>query len=137
MGTGQAEQVPMSLCCMQPVAAPDADMSQHAWSRAVAAAALRRFHKQPATHQVCRLLQTVVSMDCCMSCRHVFYGASNSHESSWSEQDFRELKARGYKPAWYPDAVHTESGAALWLDATGSLVRWQQVGSHQSECLPG
>lgn len=46
-------------------------------------------------------------------------------------QDFRELKARGYKPAWYPDALHTESGAALWLDAAGNLARWQQVGNRQ------
>lgn len=53
------------------------------------------------------------------------------------KQDFRELKARGYKPAWYPDAVHTESGAALWLDASGSLARWQQVGRNQTRKPPG
>jgi hypothetical protein len=75
----------------RPVAAPGADMSLHARSKAAAAAVLRHFHEQPVAHQ-----------------------------------DFRELKARGYKPAWYPDAVHTESGAALWLGAGGSLARWQQ-----------
>ena len=47
-------------------------------------------------------------------------------------QDFRELKAEGYKPGWYPDAVHTESGAALWLDAHSSLAHWQQVGCSQA-----
>jgi hypothetical protein len=71
----------MLLCCMQPVAAPDADMSQHARSTAAAAAALRRFQEQPAAHQVRRLLHTVVSKDCCISCRHVFYGARNLRES--------------------------------------------------------
>ena len=45
----------------------------------------------------------------------------------YDSQDFRKLKARGYKPAWYPDALHTESAAALWLAADGSLARWQQV----------
>jgi hypothetical protein len=134
MRTGQAKQASVSVCRVQPVAAPDADMSQHARSTAVAAAALRRFYEQPAAHQVRRLLHTVVSMDCCMSCRHVLYGASSLHESSCSEQDFRELKARGYKPGWYPDAVHTDSGAALWLDANGGLARWQQVGCHQFKC---
>jgi hypothetical protein len=54
---------------------------------------------------------------------------------SWSEQDFRELKARGYKPGWYPDAVHTDSGAALWLDANGGLARWQQVGCGHVQML--
>lgn len=36
---------------------------------------------------------------------------------------------RGYKPAPHPDVLHTESGAALWLNADGSLARWQQVGA--------
>lgn len=54
-----------------------------------------------------------------------------------AHQDFQALKARGYKPAWYPDAVHTDTQAALWLNADGSLARWQQVRVSTAEFIGG
>jgi len=44
-----------------------------------------------------------------------------------AHQDFRRLKAAGYKPPWFPDALHTKTQAALWLNGDGTLQRWQQV----------
>lgn len=113
-------------------------MSQYARSTGAASAALLHFRKQPAAHQVCGLR-------CLSSCAGDVSAAAHTNRAAlltvrmrlatsnpcqslaYPSQDFRALKVRGYKPAWYPDVLHTESGAALWLNADGSLARWQQV----------